>query len=244
MSTPTTVASTQGRPSYGIDAPPVIAVFFAIGAVLMGIAVALLPSVTGYVVAALAMYSLLTSALFVLYALFGKFRYRRVMLAMVNWKGHEQVLDVGCGRGFLLAGAAKLLTTGKAFGIDIWSNEDLSRNSIDNCRRNLQCEGVSNRTEVRSDDARKLSFDDASFDVIVSNLCLHNIHPAAERDKACREIARVLKVGGVALISDFKNTEDYARIFEAEGLKVSFGPRYWLSILAPFPLRVVQARKT
>jgi len=34
------------------------------------------------------------------------------------------VLDVGCGRGLLLIGAARRLTTGKAVGVDIWQAED------------------------------------------------------------------------------------------------------------------------
>ena len=40
----------------------------------------------------------------------------------IRWHltGDEKVLDVGCGRGLLLIGAAKRLKSGKATGIDVW----------------------------------------------------------------------------------------------------------------------------
>src|SRR5262245_23242593 len=50
----------------------------------------------------------------------GKIRSRESLLQRITWTGQERVLDVGCGRGLMLIGAAKRLTTGKATGIDIW----------------------------------------------------------------------------------------------------------------------------
>ncbi len=229
---------------YGIDAPPAIGVFCALAVAFFALAWALAPGAFAYVAGAVGAWLFATGMAFVTYALIGKFRHRETMLAMVPWTGRETVLDVGTGRGFLLVGAAKKLTSGKAYGIDVWSNEDLSRNSPENTLRNIVLEGVESRAEVRSEDARRLGFADATFDVVLSNLCLHNIAGRADREAACREIARVLKPGGTALISDFKNTGDYAGVFRSCGLCVSFGPRYWLSILAPFPLRVVKAEKT
>jgi predicted RNA methylase len=40
-------------------------------------------------------------------SLFGKFRARDALLNAVPWRGDEQVLDVGCGHGLMLIGAAK-----------------------------------------------------------------------------------------------------------------------------------------
>jgi ubiquinone/menaquinone biosynthesis C-methylase UbiE len=86
-----------------------------------------------------------------------------------------------------------------------------------------------------------MTFSAATFDVVVSNLCLHNIEDAKGRDNACREIARVLKPGGIAVISDFKNTGDYARVFGVSGLTVErSGPRLFDTFP---PLRIVTARK-
>jgi len=179
--------------------------------------------------------------LMLLYAKWGKFRHRDMMLNMRRWRGDERVLDVGSGRGLLLIGAARRLTTGTATGIDIWSTKDLSGNSLARTQTNIDVEGVQEKVDLKSDDARKLSFPDATFDVVVSNLCIHNIPDADDRAQACREIARVLKPGGTALISDFINTGTYQKIFENCGLKVS---RTGLNPLT-FPwLRVVRVEKS
>jgi ubiquinone/menaquinone biosynthesis C-methylase UbiE len=175
-----------------------------------------------------------------IYAKWGKFRHRDMMLNMLNWRGDERVLDVGTGRGLLLIGAARRLTTGTATGIDIWSTKDLSGNSLERTQANVNIEGASDKVDLRSDDARKLSIPDASFDVILSNLCIHNIPAAEGRAQACREIARVLKPGGTALISDFINTGTYQKTFAACGLKVS---RTGVNLLTYPWLRVVRAEK-
>jgi len=165
----------------------------------------------------------------------------RDVLDRLELRGDERVLDVGTGRGLLLIGAAKRLTTGRAVGIDIWSAKDLSRNAKEQTEANAALEGVAERVEVRSEDARRMSFPDASFDVVLSNLCLHNIPSAEGRREACREIARILAPGGVALISDFKNTAAYGRALRDAGLTVSRGA---LALFDTFPpLRVVKASK-
>jgi len=86
-----------------------------------------------------------------------------------------------------------------------------------------------------------MPFEDASFDVIVSNLCLHNIYDKPTRQRAVAEIARVLRPGGLALISDYKLTAAYAAQFREMGFVVTMK---WGSFATTFPpLRVVIARK-
>src|SRR5271170_4210361 len=55
----------------------------------------------------------------------GKLKMREKLLDSVPWKGDEKVLDVGCGRGLLMIGAAQRVKTGRATGVDIWRHEDL-----------------------------------------------------------------------------------------------------------------------
>ncbi len=98
-----------------------------------------------------------------LYAKWGKFRHRDKMLNMLRWRGDERVLDVGTGRGLLLIGAARRLTTGTATGIDIWSTKDLSGNSLARTQTNIDVEGVQDKVDLKSDDARKLSFPGCQF---------------------------------------------------------------------------------
>ncbi|HZL26867.1 MAG TPA: class I SAM-dependent methyltransferase [Acidobacteriaceae bacterium] len=247
MSVPT---SLKQRPDYGIDAPKVLRNLFVFG----GLAV-LLIFVTPrtlhvgpvniewhYSLAWMGGFPLAGAFLMLFYVKVGKYWHRDTMLALHNWRGDEQVLDVGCGRGLLLAGAAKRLgAEGHATGIDIWSNEDMGGNSEAATLHNLKLEGATDRCTLVSEGAQAMRFGDASFDVIVSNLCLHNIYDLPTRRKALHEIVRVLKPGGLALISDYKLTGEYVAEFRAMGLSVE---RRWGNVVATFPpLRIVIARK-
>jgi arsenite methyltransferase len=235
------------KPDYGIDAPGVVRNMLLIGLALI-VSGFLFPTIHIGQVNILWSRSafwpggslLIGGILMLVYAKWGKFRHRDRMLNMIPWRGDEQVLDVGTGRGLLLIGAARRLTSGKSTGIDVWSTKDLSSNSLARTQANVEVEGVKNKIELRSDDARKLSFPDASFDVVLSNLCIHNIPDQQGRAEACREIVRVLKPGGTALISDFILTGFYQKVFAEAGLKVS---RTGLNLLTYPPLRIVRAEK-
>jgi SAM-dependent methyltransferase len=147
----------------------------------------------------------------------GKVRERETYLSLLEWRGDERVLDVGCGRGLFLIGAAKRLTTGRAIGIDKWQAEDLSGNEPAATLGNAAIEGVADRVDVQTADARNLPFDDASFDVVLASASLHNIYDASERQTAVREIARVLKVGGRVLLADVRHLREYAQTLREAG---------------------------
>lgn len=236
------------RPDYGIDAPGVVRNLALIGVAMLAVAV-FLPSLTvGQVNFRLRGMGFITglaclgeAGLMVLYARWGKFRHRDRMLSLRDWRGDEQVLDVGTGRGLLMVGAARRLTSGRSVGTDVWRASDLSGNQSAAAERNAALEGVAERCEVLSEDARSMSFHDGQFDVVLSNLCLHNIHGREGRAVACGEIARVLKPGGLAVISDFIRTDEYVAAFRAAGLDVT---RLAGNPLATFPpLAIVVARK-
>lgn len=240
----------QTKPDYGVDAPAVLRNLWIGALVCLGVGPFLPPMVhfgqsfamnlrltlfiTGFICLAQAL-------LFTLYVKYGKFKHRDLILSMHTWRGDEQVLDVGCGRGLLLAGAAKRLTTGHATGIDVWSNADMRSNSPEATGRNLQMEGVADRCTLVSVPAQEMTFPDASFDVIVSNLCLHNIYDKPTRTAALDQVARVLKPGGVALLSDYKLTGEYVKHLQEAGLVVSRKRGSWLTTFPP--LVIVIARK-
>jgi SAM-dependent methyltransferase len=101
------------------------------------------------------------------------------------------VLDLGCGRGAVLTAVAKRLTTGTATGIDLWGAEhDQSGNAREATLANAEIEGVSARVRVETGDMRQLTFADASFDLVVSSLAIHNIPSRAGRAGDRRGIPR------------------------------------------------------
>jgi len=218
----------KGKAKYGWDAPGIMLGMLAVGAavVAVGVALAMLrpfafSEAVGIVVIVAGAVPLALGLAMLQYGLVGKIRTRDAILGLVTWRGDETVLDVGTGAGMLMIGAAKRLTRGgRAVGIDVWSAKDLSDNSAQSTYRNIAIEGVAHRTEVRTDDATRLSFPDAAFDVALSLLCLHNIEPKAEQAVACREIARVLKPGGRVIIGDYVPTHDYAQALREAGLDV------------------------
>jgi arsenite methyltransferase len=240
------------KPDYGVDAPAVMRNFFLFGAACLLVAI-FAPRVLHLGPIDLNTRSMFWPAgfligegfLFLLYVKVGKFRHRDFMLNLYPWRGDENVLDVGCGRGLLLAGAAKRIATlsgtGHATGIDVWSNADMGGNSAAATQRNLDLEGISDYCTLISQPAQQMSFPDAAFDVVVSNLCIHNIYDPPTRRKALQQIVRVLKPGGVALISDYKLTNEYATEFRNAGLVVE---KKRGSLVTTFPpLSVVIARK-
>src|SRR4029077_7277514 len=106
---------------------------------------------------------------------YSKIPERERLLDLIPWRGDETVLDVGCGRGLMLIGAAKRLTTGTAAGIDIWQTEDLSGNHPDAALENARLEGVADRVTVSTADMRQIPFPDGHFDVIVSKEATPNV---------------------------------------------------------------------
>ncbi len=237
----------EGRPRYGIDAPGVIVAFLVGGA--SGAAAAALELARGagttwrpllYTAVATGAVLAIEGLLMLAYTVWGKYRHRDRLLDRVPWRGDERVLDVGTGRGLLAIGAAKRAPEARVVGIDIWNGAGWRDNTAAAARSNAELEGVATRVEVRDGDARELDFPDRSFDVVLSNLCLHNIATAADRDRACREIARVLAPRGIALLSDFRHTDDYARALRAAGLEVVRGAPHLFTTFPP--LRVVTAK--
>jgi len=233
---------------YGIDAPKIIRNLFLFTIILFGIAIFFPVLIINSIKINLfpfeiivSIFCFLNGLLMLLYTGIGKFRQRDRMLRLINWTGNEMVLDIGTGLGLLMNGAAKRLTSGKAIGIDIWNKEDLSKNSPDKTMLNAELEGVAGKIEIKNENILHTNFQDNYFDVVISNLCLHNISDNEGRKTACTEIHRILKQNGTALISDFKHIKEYKSEFQKLGMTTEKIGTYYFDTYPP--LTIIRAVK-
>jgi SAM-dependent methyltransferase len=237
----------SARADYGIDSPAIVAGLFLIGSIGLGTALVLHlfgdPPLLGEIaLVAAGLYFWLSAGGMVWYSKVGKLRIRDQILGLIPWRGDEMVLDVGCGRGLLLVGAARRLTTGKAIGLDRWVPGALTGNRPGAALDNARWEGVTDRVEATVGDVRRLPFADASMDVAVSNFVVHEVSNRAEREQMLREIVRVLKPGGRLALVDFIFTGECVRVLEEIGISDARRARagsffsFWLTALLNFGL--------
>jgi len=103
----------------------------------------------------------------------------------------RHLLEIGCGMGY---DSVEFLKRGVRV-----TATDLTPNAVTLARRHFEIEGVE-AEEVRVANALDLPFKDDEFDAVWSNGVLH---ATGDTKKAIREVRRVLKPGGRAIISHF-----------------------------------------
>ncbi|MDO8655261.1 MAG: methyltransferase domain-containing protein [bacterium] len=106
-------------------------------------------------------------------------RHLKEVLKYLVPRREEKILEVGCGRGFVVRELQNV--TPDVYGIDV------NPNSIEH--------GVANNLRVMN--AEHLEFDDATFDKLYS---FHAIEHIPNIKKALEEMDRVLRPGGRALL--------------------------------------------
>jgi arsenite methyltransferase len=220
---------------YGFDAPMVPLLLAASGVALVVIALlsATVWASGGWFLFPLlgGLFMLVSAAIYVFATRRGKFDVWADLLHDLHLRGDERLLDMGSGRGAVLMMAAKLLPRGNAVGVDLWKSRDQSGNTMDAAQRNAEREGVGERVELQTGDMTRLPFEDASFDVVLSALAIHNIKDREGRRKAIEEAARVLKPGGRLMVADIQATPEYAARLRELGLegvqRRGLGRRYW-----------------
>ena len=111
------------------------------------------------------------------------------LLAKLDLKGSERVLDIGCGDGEITAAIARRVPRGSAVGIDS------SRDMVDLAVTRHPPERCPNISFVLKD-AREIDFDE-EFDAVFSNACLQWV---ADHQSVLAGIRRCLRPSGRVLL--------------------------------------------
>tara|TARA_B110001454_G_scaffold212090_1_gene228480 strand:- start:9 stop:653 length:645 start_codon:yes stop_codon:yes gene_type:complete len=109
-----------------------------------------------------------------------------------NLKSGSKVLDIGCGKGFLVK---DLLDIGiDAYGLDV------SSYALKNCEKSI-------KSRLYKGNAKKLNFSDNFFDAVVSINCIHNLK---KKDciKALMEIERISKGKSFVQVDCYENEKE------------------------------------
>ncbi|WFE41117.1 methyltransferase domain-containing protein [Micromonospora sp. WMMD998] len=115
------------------------------------------------------------------------------VLRRLPTRAGDKVLDVGCGIGkpaLRLAGSREVSVTGIS----------ISDEQIGIATGAAQAQGVTNRVGFALADMTSIPYPDGSFDAAMALECLHHV---AERDRALRQIRRVLRPGGSFVLADY-----------------------------------------
>jgi SAM-dependent methyltransferase len=113
------------------------------------------------------------------------------LVRQIGWPSPADVLEIGCGPGWMWAEAADSLPDGLRLTLT-----DLSPGMVEAARQRVGAVSRLTVATARAADAQALPFGDDSFDVAVAN---HMLYHVPDPSRALDELARVLRPGGVLL---------------------------------------------
>ncbi len=119
----------------------------------------------------------------------------KIVINLADIKGNEAFIEIACGTGIVFETIVKRNPGGRNIGID------LSPSMLEKAKKRLH--NVKNANyELIEGDVLNLPFKDNEFDVLVNNFMV-DLMPVETFDKISEEFCRVLRPGGVVVISTF-----------------------------------------
>ena len=109
-------------------------------------------------------------------------------------KEGDKILDVGCGKGYLLHEFTQAVPGVEVRGLDI------SEYAIEHSKEEV-------KPFLRLGSAAELPYEDDQFDLVISINTLHNLH-CYDLDKALREVERVGRDHKYICVESYRNEEE------------------------------------
>jgi len=145
----------------------------------------------------------------------------RKLIETYNLPEDAKILDVGCGKGFLLYELQKLLPKSRLVGFDI------SKYAVENSKEEIKDNLYLHKAQDH------LKFDDKEFDLVISITTLHNLN-IYDLKSALNEIERVGK-NKFIVIESYRNEEELFNL-ECWALTAEafFNPEEWIWLFDDF----------
>ena len=128
-------------------------------------------------------------------------RWEKVAKEMITYYGlnpKSKILDIGCGKGYLLYEFIKLIPEIKIFGLDI------SEYALNNCKDEIS-------KSLKLGNATNLPYESNYFDLVISINTLHCLH-SYELDSALKEMERVGKQNKYLCVESYRNEREKANL--------------------------------
>ena len=111
---------------------------------------------------------------------------------------NPKILDIGCGKGYLLYDFQKVIPNAEVVGIDI------SQYAIENCKPEI-------KDKLVIGNATQLPWDDQTFDLVISINALHCLE-AYDLESALKEMERVGKQHKYLCVESYRNETEKANL--------------------------------
>ena len=144
----------------------------------------------------------------------GTQRVIELVLAGLDLKGTERILDAGSEGGQLGLAAARKLTSGKVIALGDMAGNEAAREIARN-------EGLADRIRFEPADWKRLPYPDGNFDCVIGSGLLGRLGTESQRKSAVHELCRVLKPGGTLILHEISDLSALRRLLTEESLPPS-----------------------